>query len=99
MYRCVQYTFMYSILILYSLCIDVYSIHLCTVYLYYIFVYRCVLKMDHHCPWINTCVGHQNHTSFISFLFFLILGCIYAVLLNGKFLYHLFSYVSFIIII
>ena len=41
-YRCVQYTFMYSILILYSLCIDVYSIHLCTVYLYYIFVYRCV---------------------------------------------------------
>ena len=33
---------MYSILILYSLCIDVYSIHLCTVYLYYIFVYRCV---------------------------------------------------------
>ncbi|KAF5305404.1 hypothetical protein FQR65_LT07730 [Abscondita terminalis] len=36
---------------------------------------RCVLKMDHHCPWINNCVGWGNHAHFTSFLFFAVLGC------------------------
>ena len=35
---------------------------------------RCVMKMDHHCPWINTCCGHLNHVSFVAFLFFVPIG-------------------------
>lgn len=36
---------------------------------------RCVLKMDHHCPWINNCVGHYNHGHFTAFLASAVGGC------------------------
>ncbi|XP_072164686.1 palmitoyltransferase ZDHHC6-like [Diadema setosum] len=36
---------------------------------------RCVMKMDHHCPWINACCGHRNHAYFTKFLIFAVLGC------------------------
>ncbi|KAI7861874.1 DHHC palmitoyltransferase-domain-containing protein [Spinellus fusiger] len=29
---------------------------------------RCVLKMDHHCPWVNGCVGLENYRYFIQMI-------------------------------
>lgn len=32
---------------------------------------HCVERFDHHCPWINNCVGAKNHGVFMCFLFFM----------------------------
>jgi hypothetical protein len=40
---------------------------------------QCIRKMDHHCPWINNCVGEWNQKFFIQFLMYVGLLSVYAV--------------------
>lgn len=42
---------------------------------------RCIIKMDHHCPWVNNCVGVGNHKFFLLFVFYTFLSCTYAIIL------------------
>ncbi|KAG7267872.1 hypothetical protein CRUP_003452 [Coryphaenoides rupestris] len=57
---------------------------------------RCVMKMDHHCPWINNCCGHQNHAYFTSFLFLAPMGCSHAAIIFIMTMYtQLYERISF----
>eukprot|EP00267_Zea_mays_P055385 XP_020408720.1 uncharacterized LOC100217160 isoform X5 [Zea mays] len=39
---------------------------------------RCVLKMDHHCVWINNCVGYANYKAFIICVLNATIGSLYS---------------------
>ncbi|KAL1139787.1 hypothetical protein AAG570_006764 [Ranatra chinensis] len=42
---------------------------------------RCIRRMDHHCPWINNCVGERNQKYFIQFLVYVGVLSTYAIVL------------------
>lgn len=56
---------------------------------------RCVVRMDHHCPYMNNCIGVGNQKHMILFLIYCVAQAVYALLLCLYYGFRSFGFVTY----
>lgn len=52
---------------------------------------KCILKMDHHCPWTMNCIGYYNYPFFIRFLFWVLSSLTFGLIYYFKNVYSIYK--------
>jgi hypothetical protein len=47
-----------------------------------------IIILDHHCPWLSTCIGAKNHHSFLFYSIYSFVICMFYMILTIIFLVH-----------
>ncbi|KAL4448767.1 hypothetical protein ABPG74_012856 [Tetrahymena malaccensis] len=55
---------------------------------------NCVCQFDHHCVWLNNCIGKRNYTDFIVYLVFLQSLIVYTIYLCIKYIIDETNYIA-----
>ncbi|EGV59979.1 zf-DHHC-domain-containing protein [Yamadazyma tenuis ATCC 10573] len=53
---------------------------------------RCVLRMDHHCPWFATCIGYHNQKLFIQNLMYIGMYSGFCLVVSAVYLFSFFHH-------
>ncbi|XP_065224703.1 palmitoyltransferase ZDHHC16B [Planococcus citri] len=48
----------------------------------------CILQMDHHCPWLNNCVGHFNRRYFFMFMVYIEISVLFLITFGVEIAYN-----------
>lgn len=52
---------------------------------------RCILRMDHHCPWFSVCIGFKNQKFFVQFLCYIAIYASFIFIVTATMIYDFIS--------
>ncbi len=55
---------------------------------------KCINRFDHHCPWVNNCIGNDNHGWFFAYIVSTLIYIKLVLIMSVKVLIYLWGYMT-----